>query len=249
MMGESLNRLYNRPLNATGEKLFLYHADGSLRTQYWLNGATGRTTLIRFSNTLCGEHRNLLAHIRDYAPLNKDDWQADIMLTFLTQIKFDDLRLYPDDPQGFRDMWTLAHDSKETTFSILNDKNRSLLDNRDSFRCHWFTVQTVNLMSEWVERLDAILQAHSHGELKVVTPFDGNAWGIELRIVDRTGVALSLAERIVLRSDTLDWRHYESASIHGEIGSGRKWRRTPERLALAVLRLDDVRERKVIERI
>lgn len=240
MMGEPLKRLYHQPINATNKNRLLDHADGSLRTQYWLNGATGRANLIRFSNTLCGKHRNLLAHMRAYSPLHKDDWQADMMLTFLTQIRFDDLRLYPDDPQGFRDIWTLAHDSPKATFSILNATNRSLLDGRDSFRCHWFTVQTVNLMSEWVERSDAILQAHSHGKLKVTVPFDGNACGLELRIVDHAGVALSLCDRIMLRPDTLDWRHYEFASIHGEVGGDRKWRRTPERFVLAILRLSEL---------
>lgn len=179
-----------------------------------------RDELLHFSNTLCGQHHNLMAHIRN---------QHDTVLFSVKQ-----LPPCADDPQQFRDLMTLVWDSIGV-YGILDNPQYSLLNDEDSFHCHWFTCRTIALYREWCERTDQILRDRSHNRFGCVIPFEGSVFDYELQLVDSSGEPVHVTSRIRLYPDRFDWRNCEMSPVHGVVNG--KWRRTPERLALAILRL------------
>ncbi|MBT1162133.1 hypothetical protein [Bifidobacterium sp. SO1] len=235
--------------------LIHHHKDGTPRTSYWgMEGVTERQSLIRFSDTLSGCHRNLVAHIRAYAPLHRDDLQSDTMISLMRNMEPTVLRLYPDDPQGFRDLWTLLEDSSDSVYNILREPEKSLLDDRDSFACHWWVNHVTARMREFLQRSDMMLRQLSHGEYSL----DDDCYDIMPTVSVRRYEDGILVDRqmdipnhaiIRLEPDSLDWRHRSNVGVHGTIGTafpyrmndGRQWEeprwcRSPQRFANMILR-------------
>ncbi|MBT1162802.1 hypothetical protein [Bifidobacterium sp. SO1] len=244
-----------RQWEETHRDLIYRHRDGTPRTPYWnMEGLTERQSLIRFSDTLTGCHRSLMAHIRDYDPLHRDDWRADTMIGLMRDTDPMILRLYPDDPQGFRDLWTLLADSSDGVYNILHEPESSLLNDRDSFACHWWVNHVTARMREFLQRSDMMLRRLSRGAYSLDDDCCDIMPVVSVRryedgiLVDRQ---MDVPNHAIIRvePDSLDWRHRPNVGVYGTIGmafpyranDGHQWEtqrrcRSPRRFAGMILR-------------
>lgn len=230
------------------------HADGSPRALPLPLDHAVRLT--GFSNTLCGRHRSLLSHIRDHAPLKRDDPMSDLMIAMCRGTDPTFMRRLPDDPQGFRDLWTLSLDWPDSAeYTIIGQRRgESLLDEADTRRCHEWACTVMDAMGRWradIEKWSGhqfTLDGGGVIDMPLMMLRDDNPW---------EEATLPHGLRIRLNPDSYDWRTADPTRLHatletsfpdrlndGHLWDEPRWLRSPEQLAHTVGRLLSDRQRK-----
>lgn len=147
------------------------HEDGSGRAQDLPDDRMSqKDKMILLSENLCGRHRGLISHIRDHDPLHHDDLLSDIMIGVMRHTSSELLRRLPDDPQGFRDLWTLSLDYEDSDLSILSEENRSesLLDDVDDLhRLHEFTIRASQVIDRFISETASIVFDRTNGVIRL----------------------------------------------------------------------------------
>lgn len=213
-----------------------------------------RDTLLAFSRTLDGRHHSLLKHIRDKDPLHSNDPISDAMIGLMLYTSPDLLARMPDDPQGFRGLWTFS--GQEADWPVSSDNN--LLGETDARECRTVALKTITRYRSWQRKFDWQLNRltdGAYGCLIISEDATGAriglkryAWNRGSRWLDDPMMELSDDLEIRLEPDSFDWRH-DGSDVHGVIrtrfacrpNNGRQWNappwhRTPECLAGAIIR-------------
>lgn len=197
-----------------------------------LTGWNDPIRLQQFATTLDGTHKSVVKHIRDYRPLQKSDWIADMMIGLLYHLPIEMLISIKDDQETFLyrmmiyrgenlptdgESWLYTIYELETTFAGQADQLlRSRTDNKYS------------LMLLYHDDATTFLDC-SHCD--VLIPYSRRLTSIQLQIVP----------------NTFDWR--QPATVHATImipfayrEHGHEWEQsqwyvTPEQFVTAIIRI------------
>lgn len=131
------------------EDQIYFHSDGSERSSLYTDEIQN---LIRFSNTLDGCHRSVLAHIRDMNPLKRDDYESDMAISIMRHIPTDVLMSTRDSSRSFRHrIYECSYGSDEYE-DLVDSETRGLFsDLYHVTRTMYlrFTLETSSILSEW----------------------------------------------------------------------------------------------------
>lgn len=142
------------------EDQIYFHSDGSERSSLYSNEIQN---IIRFSDTLNGCHRSVLAHIRDMNPLKRNDYESDMAISIMRHIPTDVLMSTRDSSRSFRYRIYEESCGSDEYDELIDSETRDLFSGLyDAISAIYlrFTLSASELISEWSDGIFELRLSH-----------------------------------------------------------------------------------------